>query len=111
MNGSSRRKLVRALDQREAFVGARRAIDERVAERVQRLRVVGLQLDEPLQPRFGFVDLVELLGDHREVVDQVRRVRMVLQPLREHAVRAGVVARFAQHLRLAPASPGPSAPS
>ena len=40
------RELVRALDQREAFVGARRAVDERVAERVQRLRVVGLQLDD-----------------------------------------------------------------
>ena len=33
------RELVRALDQREAFGRARRAIDERVAERVQRLRV------------------------------------------------------------------------
>ena len=44
--------------------------------------------------------LVELLGDHRGVVEQVGRVRMLVERLRQHRVRAGVVAGVAQQLRL-----------
>ena len=49
MNGSFGDELVRALDQLEALLDARRAVDQRVAERVHRLRVVRLQLDQPRQ--------------------------------------------------------------
>ena len=100
MNGSSGESLCALLDQREALRRARRAVDERVAERVERLRVVGLQLDELAQARFGFVDAVELLGDHRGVVEEVGRLRELHQRLRQHRVRAGVVVRVAQQLRL-----------
>ncbi len=91
---------MRALDQREPLVDPRRAVDDRVAERIQRLRVVRLQLDEPLEPRLRLVHLVELFRDHREVVDQIRCVGMIFEALRQHAIRAGIVASVAQHLRL-----------
>src|SRR6185312_9104879 len=94
------RDLERALDQRVALVEALRAVDERVAERVERLRVVGLQLDEALQLRLGLVDLVELLGDHRIVVQELRRIGMLGERLRQHRVGARVVVRVAQDLRL-----------
>src|SRR5579864_4914010 len=95
-----RRDLVRALDEGEPFVGARRAVDERIPERVERLRIVGTKLDQMLELGLGFVDLVELLRDHGEIVDEVGRVRIVDEALLEHAIRAGVVACLAQELRL-----------
>ena len=50
------RKLVRALDERESLGDARRAVDDGVSQRVERLRVVGLQLDHAAQARLGVVD-------------------------------------------------------
>ena len=72
MNGSSGESLCAFSISARPSLDARRAVDERVAQRVERLRVVGLQLDHAAQARLGVVDAVELLGDHRGVVEEVR---------------------------------------
>ena len=61
MNGSFG-EAVRALDHAKPSSVRDVRSTERVAERIERLRVVGLEGDQLAQPRLSFVDAVELLA-------------------------------------------------
>ena len=92
---------MRLLDQRQTLGGSSGTIDERVAQRVERLRIVRFQLDELCQSRLCFVDLVQSLCDQRKVIDQIRRIGMLDDCTLQHRIRASDVPGVAQQLRLA----------
>ena len=92
-------ELVRALDQREALGGALRSVDERVSERVECLRVVRVQSDELGKAGLGDIELVELFGDHCDVVEELGLIGLLDQCLGQYLERTLVVAGVAQKLR------------
>ncbi len=104
-----RRERQRALDQRETLGDARRPVDERVAQRVQRMRIGGPELDQARELRLDDVQPVELFGHHRDVVEEIGIVGILVQRARQDRVGRLVVAGIAQELRRWPAAPGPAA--
>ena len=68
------RERQRLLDQLQAFRGARRAINQRVPERVERLRVVRLEFDQLGQARLDFVEAIELLAERPNFVSAAREI-------------------------------------
>ena len=61
--GVRRRERVRLFDELQAFGRALGAVDQRVAQRVQRLRILRVELDDAFQPRLGFIDVNPVLFD------------------------------------------------
>ena len=94
------REHQRFFDELEPFGGARRTIDKRIAERIECLGIVRFELDQLFQARLDLVEPVELFGDHRDVVEKISGVRVVLERAGEQPIRALVVGRVAQKLRL-----------
>src|SRR5499426_327844 len=60
----------RALDEIFRLVEPLVAVGERIAERVVRVRVIGLDLNQLAQARLEQIDAVEFLGEHRVVVEE-----------------------------------------
>jgi len=95
-----RRELERLFDQLLRLVEPLVAVRERVTKGVIRVRVVGLDEDDFAQARLQDVHSIELLGEHRIVVQQVRIVGHLVEPLLDDFERLFWLICVAQQLSL-----------
>ena len=95
--GVARRELKCALDELLGFGQAHTALSQRVAQRVVRVRVVGLHGNDPPQQPLGIIRAVEFLGHHGLFVEQIRLVRKALAGLAQHLVGITPTFDFTQH--------------